>query len=74
MSVLTFQWTLLRSVLFCTILLERIFQRPLNVSPDFPLDIVKVCVVLYNFVRERERERERGRDREMVVSLRTLRQ
>jgi hypothetical protein len=30
----------------------RIFQRPLNVSPDFPLDIVKACVVLHNFVRE----------------------
>jgi len=30
-----------------------IFQRPLNVSSDFPVDIVKVCVVLYFFLRER---------------------
>jgi len=32
----------------------RIFQRPLNVSPDFGVDIVKACVVLHNFVRERD--------------------
>ena len=32
----------------------RIFQRPLNVSPDFAVTIVKACVVLHNFVRERE--------------------
>ena len=32
----------------------RIFQRSLNVSPDFAVDIVKACVVLYNFVRERD--------------------
>jgi hypothetical protein len=32
----------------------RIFQRPLNVSPDFAVDIVKVCVVLHNFFRERD--------------------
>ena len=32
----------------------RIFQRPLNVSPDFAVDIVKACVVLHNFVRERD--------------------
>ena len=31
----------------------RIFQRPLNVSPEFAVVIVKVCVVLHNFVRER---------------------
>ena len=30
-----------------------IFQRPLNVSPDFAVDIVMACVVLHNFVRER---------------------
>jgi len=32
----------------------RIFQRSLNVSPDFAVDIVKACVVLHNFVRERD--------------------
>jgi hypothetical protein len=32
----------------------RIFQRPLNVSPDFEVVIVKACVVLHNFVRERD--------------------
>ena len=32
----------------------RIFQRPLNVSPDFAVYIVKACVVLHNFVRERD--------------------
>ena len=32
----------------------RIFQRPLNVSPDFAVDIVKACVVLHNFARERD--------------------
>ena len=32
----------------------RIFQRPLNVSPDFAVDIVKACVVLHNFVREKD--------------------
>ena len=30
----------------------RIFQRPLNVSPDFAVGIVKACFVLHNFVRE----------------------
>ena len=28
----------------------RIFQRPLNVSPDFAVVDVKACVVLHNFV------------------------
>ena len=32
----------------------RIFQRPLNVSLDFAVDIVKACVVLHNFVREND--------------------
>ena len=32
----------------------RIFQRPLNVSLDFAVDIVKACVVLHNFVHERD--------------------
>jgi hypothetical protein len=31
----------------------RIFQLPLNVRPDFAVDIVKACV-LHNFVRERD--------------------
>jgi len=31
----------------------RIFQRPLNVSPDFEVVIVKASIVLHNFVRER---------------------
>jgi hypothetical protein len=31
----------------------RILQRPLNVSPDFGMDVVKACVVLHNFVPER---------------------
>jgi hypothetical protein len=30
------------------------FQRPLNVSPDFAVDIFKACVVLHNFVHERD--------------------
>ena len=30
----------------------RIFHRPLNVSPDFEVVIVKATVVLHNFVRE----------------------
>jgi hypothetical protein len=30
------------------------FWRPLNVSPDFAVDIVKACVVLHIFVRERD--------------------
>jgi len=33
---------------------SRNFQRTLNVSPDFAVDIVKACVVLHNFVRERD--------------------
>lgn len=32
----------------------RIFNRPINVEPDFAVDIVKACVVLHNFVRERD--------------------
>jgi len=32
----------------------RIFLRPLNVRTDFAVVIVKACVVLRNFVRERE--------------------
>jgi hypothetical protein len=33
---------------------SRIFQRPLNISPVFAVGIVKACVVLHNFVRERD--------------------
>lgn len=32
----------------------RIFHRPLNVEPDFAVDIVKACIVLHNFVRDRD--------------------
>jgi hypothetical protein len=32
----------------------RVFQRPLNVSPDFAVVIVKAWVVLHHFVRERD--------------------
>ncbi|KDR11616.1 hypothetical protein L798_13942 [Zootermopsis nevadensis] len=32
----------------------RIFHRPINVDPDFAVDIVKACVVLHNFVRDRD--------------------
>ena len=30
----------------------RTFQRPLNFSSDFSVDIIKPCDVLHNFVRE----------------------
>jgi len=33
----------------------KFFQRPLNVSLEFAVVIVKACVVLRNFVRERDR-------------------
>jgi hypothetical protein len=32
----------------------RNFQRPLNVSPDFAVDIVKACIVAHNFICERD--------------------
>lgn len=32
----------------------RILHRPLNVQTDFAVDIVKACVVLHNFVRDRD--------------------
>jgi hypothetical protein len=32
----------------------RIFQRPLNVNPDFAVDIVKACGALHNFVCKRD--------------------
>jgi hypothetical protein len=32
----------------------RIFHRQLNVNLDMAVDIVKVCVVLHNFVRVRD--------------------
>jgi hypothetical protein len=31
----------------------RIFHRPVNVSPDLAVDIVKACTVLHNIVREK---------------------
>jgi hypothetical protein len=33
----------------------RILHRPVYVSPDFAVDIVKACTVLHNIVRERDR-------------------
>lgn len=35
----------------------RIFHRPINVEPDFEVDIVKACIVLHNFVRDRTNSR-----------------
>lgn len=32
----------------------RIFHRPINLDPDFAVDIVKACVVLHNFIRDRD--------------------
>lgn len=32
----------------------RIFHRPINVEPDFAVDIIKACIVLHNFVRDRD--------------------
>ena len=32
----------------------RIFQRPLHVSPDFAVIIVRACIVVHNFVCERD--------------------
>jgi hypothetical protein len=32
----------------------RIFHRPINVDPDFAVDIVMACVILHNFVRDRD--------------------
>jgi len=32
----------------------RIFQQPLNVSPDFTVNIVKACDALHNFVCKRD--------------------
>lgn len=31
-----------------------IFHRPINVDPDFGIDIVMTCVILHNFVRDRD--------------------
>jgi hypothetical protein len=39
-SILTNQW--------------RIFHQPINVSPDFAVDIVKACTVLHNIVRGKD--------------------
>ncbi|GBN66123.1 hypothetical protein AVEN_100518-1 [Araneus ventricosus] len=32
----------------------RIFHRPLNVQPEFANDIVKACIILHNYVRDRD--------------------
>lgn len=31
-----------------------IFNLPINVDPDFAVDIIKACIVLHNFVRDRD--------------------
>jgi hypothetical protein len=46
-----------------------IFQRPLNVSPDFTVDVVKVCVILHSFVGERERDSYKLEDPVTVACL-----
>ncbi|XP_072401694.1 uncharacterized protein [Diabrotica undecimpunctata] len=32
----------------------RIFHRPINLNPNYAVDIVNACVVLHNFVRDRD--------------------
>jgi hypothetical protein len=32
----------------------RIFHRPFNVQPQFANDIVKACILLHNYVRDRD--------------------
>ncbi|XP_072392399.1 uncharacterized protein [Diabrotica undecimpunctata] len=32
----------------------RVFYRSLNVDPDFAVEIIKACVVLHNFIRDRD--------------------
>lgn len=32
----------------------RIFHRPLNVQPQLACDIIKACIILHNFVRDRD--------------------
>lgn len=32
----------------------RIFHKPMYVEPDFAVDIIKTCIVLHNFVRDRD--------------------
>lgn len=44
----------------------RIFHRPLNVSIDFAVDIVKACTILHNIVRKRD-----GYDYEDTLSFAT---
>lgn len=42
----------------------RIFHRPINVNTNFATDIVKACVVLHNFVREKD-----GYDTEDMMTI-----
>lgn len=42
----------------------RIFHRPINLDPDFSIDIVKVCVVLHNIVRNKD-----GFDPEDIMTI-----
>lgn len=32
----------------------RVFHRPLNVNPTLAIDMIKACIVLHNFVRDRD--------------------
>ncbi|KAJ8949390.1 hypothetical protein NQ318_007486 [Aromia moschata] len=45
----------------------RIFHRPINLEPDFAVIVVKACVVLHNFVRDRDGYKVE--DTEVVVGL-----
>ncbi|KAF8773126.1 uncharacterized protein LOC129983959 [Argiope bruennichi] len=48
-----------------------IFHPPLNVQPQFAKDIVKACIILHNYVRDRDRYRTE--DTMSVVGLKDIR-
>ncbi|XP_050535066.1 uncharacterized protein LOC126902086 [Daktulosphaira vitifoliae] len=45
----------------------RIFHRPINLEPDFAVTIVKACVILHNFVRDRNGYQVE--DTEVIIGL-----
>jgi len=45
----------------------RIFHRPINLEPDFAVIIVKACVILHNFVRDRDGYQVE--DTEVIIGL-----